>query len=168
MLKRILYAGSFDPITNGHLDLINRAAKLGDELIVGVIKNHSKKSFFTVEERIDMIIASTDHIKNIEVDHFEGLLATYVKQKNINVVVRGLRAAMDFELEMQMAQMNARLYNNDVETIFLMTSTDYSFVSSSIVREVFVLNGDIKGLVPEKVLEYMENKSQEKKEGIIR
>jgi len=158
MIKKVLYAGSFDPITNGHLDLINRAAKLGDQLIVGVIQNRSKKPFFTVEERKDMIIAATSHIPNIEVDHFEGLLAEYVKRNNIDVVVRGLRATMDFEYEIQMAQMNARLYNNDVETIFLMTSPDYSFVSSSIVKEVFMLNGDIKGLVPDKVLEYMEKK----------
>jgi pantetheine-phosphate adenylyltransferase len=94
----------------------------------------------------------------MEVDHFSGLLADYVKKNNIDVVVRGLRATMDFEYEIQMAQMNARLYNNDVETVFLMTSPDYSFVSSSIVKEVFMLNGDIKGLVPDKVLEYMEKK----------
>lgn len=158
MIKKVLYAGSFDPMTNGHLDLINRAAKLGDHLIVGVIENHSKNAFFTVDERKDMIVAATTHISNIEVDDFSGLLADYVKQNNIDVVVRGLRATMDFEYEIQMAQMNARLYNNDVETIFLMTSPDYSFVSSSIVKEVFMLNGDIKGLVPDKVLEYMEKK----------
>ncbi len=158
MIKKVLYAGSFDPITNGHLDLINRAAKLGDHLIVGVIENHSKKAFFTVEERVDMINTATSHIPNIEVDSFSGLLAEYVKQNSIDVVVRGLRATMDFEYEIQMAQMNARLYHDGVETIFLMTSPDYSFVSSSIVKEVFMLNGDIKGLVPDKVLEYMERK----------
>ena len=158
MIRKVLYAGSFDPITNGHLDLISRAAKLGDHLIVGVIENHSKKAFFSVDERKDMIAAATSHIPNIEVDDFSGLLADYVKKNNVDVVVRGLRATMDFEYEIQMAQMNARLYNNDVETIFLMTSPDYSFVSSSIVKEVFMLNGDIKGLVPDKVLEYMERK----------
>jgi pantetheine-phosphate adenylyltransferase len=158
MIRKVLYAGSFDPITNGHLDLINRAAKLGDHLIVGVIENHSKKAFFSVDERKDMIAAATTHIPNVEVDDFSGLLADYVKKNNVDVVVRGLRATMDFEYEIQMAQMNARLYNNDVETIFLMTSPDYSFVSSSIVKEVFMLNGDIKGLVPDKVLEYMERK----------
>lgn len=158
MIKKVLYAGSFDPVTNGHLDLINRAAKLGDHLIVGVIENHSKKALFTVEERKDMIAAATSHIPNIEVDDFSGLLADYVKQNNIDVVVRGLRATMDFEYEIQMAQMNARLYNNDVETIFLMTSPDYSFVSSSIVKEVFMLGGEINGLVPDKVLEYLEKK----------
>lgn len=158
MIKKVLYAGSFDPITNGHLDLINRAAKLGDHLIVGVIGNQSKKPFFTVEERVDMIRETISHIPNVEVDSFNGLLADYVKKNNVDVVVRGLRATMDFEYEIQMAQMNARLYNNDVETIFLMTSPDYSFVSSSIVKEVFMLNGDIKGLVPDMVLEYMERK----------
>ena len=158
MIRKVLYAGSFDPITNGHLDLINRAAKLGDHLIIGVIENQSKKAFFTVEERVDMIITATRHIQNVEIDHFSGLLADYVKKNSIDVVVRGLRATMDFEYEIQMAQMNARLYNNDVETIFLMTSPDYSFVSSSIVKEVFTLNGDIKGLVPDMVLDYMERK----------
>lgn len=158
MIKKVLYAGSFDPVTNGHLNLIQRAAKLGDHLIVGVIQNQSKNPFFTVEERMDMIRASIENIPNAEVDHFSGLLADYVKQNKIDVVVRGLRASMDFEYEIQMAQMNARLYNNDVETVFLMTSPDYSFVSSSIVKEVFSLNGDIKGLVPDKVLEYLGKK----------
>lgn len=158
MIKKVLYAGSFDPITNGHLDLINRAAKLCDNLVVGVIENQSKKPFFTLEERKYMIMQATNHIKNIEIDCFSGLLANYVKANHIDVVLRGLRATMDFEYEIQMAQLNARLYNNDVETIFLMTSPDYSFVSSSIVKEVFTLNGDIKGLVPDQVLEYMERK----------
>lgn len=158
MIKKVLYAGSFDPITNGHLNLIKRAAKLGDQLIVGVIQNYSKKAFFTMDERVEMIQAATADISNVEVDHFSGLLADYVKKKGIDVVVRGLRVSMDFEYEIQIAQMNARLYNNDVETIFLMTSPDYSFVSSSIIKEVFTLNGDIKGLVPDLVLEYMEKK----------
>lgn len=158
MYKKLLYAGSFDPITNGHLDLINRAAKLGDQLIVGVIDNKSKKPFFTVEERMEMIRRSTKHINNIEVDSFDGLLANYVKMNNISIVVRGLRATMDFEYEIQMAQMNARLYNDGVETIFLMTSPVYSFVSSSIVKEVFSLDGEIKGLVPDEVLDFMKVK----------
>ena len=158
MTKKILYAGSFDPITNGHLDLIKRASKLGDTLVVGVIGNKSKKAFFTVEERMDMISKSTKDLPNVKIDSFDGLLADYVKQNNIDIVVRGLRATMDFEYEIQMAQMNARLYRNEVETIFLMTSPDYSFVSSSIIKEVFSLNGEIKGLVPDEVLTYMEMK----------
>jgi pantetheine-phosphate adenylyltransferase len=158
MIKKVLYAGSFDPITNGNLDLIKRAAKLGDRLIVGVIQNQSKKPLFTTDERMEMIRAATSSIPNAEVDHFTGLLAEYVKRNNIDVVVRGLRVSMDFEYEIQMAQMNARLYHQNVETIFLMTSPDYSFVSSSIVKEVFSLNGDITGLVPDIVLEYMKKK----------
>ena len=157
MIRKVLYAGSFDPITNGHLNLIKRAANLGEHLIVGVIQNQSKNAFFTTEERMEMIRAATSSIPNVEVDHFAGLLADYVKRNNIDVVVRGLRMSMDFEYEIQMAQMNARLYQN-VETIFLMTSPDYSFVSSSIVKEVFTLNGDITGLVPDIVLEYMKRK----------
>ncbi len=158
MIKKVLYAGSFDPVTNGHFNLIKRAAKLGDQLIVGVIQNQSKQAFFTVEERMEMIRAAAASIPNVEVDHFSGLLADYVKRNNIDIVVRGLRVSMDFEYEIQMAQMNARLYHHDVETVFLMTSPDYSFVSSSIVKEVFTLNGDITGLVPDIVLEYMKRK----------
>lgn len=158
MMKKALYAGSFDPITNGHLDIINRAAKLCDLLVVGVIENPSKKTFFSMEEKEELIRRATAHLPNVKVDSFSGLLADYVKFNHIDVVVRGLRATTDFEYEIQMAQMNARLYDNDVETIFLMTSTDYSFVSSSMIKEVFLLNGSIKGLVPDEVLAYMEKK----------
>ncbi|MBE6032184.1 MAG: pantetheine-phosphate adenylyltransferase [Firmicutes bacterium] len=157
-MKRILYAGSFDPITNGHMDIINRAARLGETLVVGVIQNPSKKSFFSLEERKELARRCTAHLPNVEVDCFSGLLARYVKEHNIDTVVRGLRATMDFESEIQMAQMNARLYGEGVETIFLMTSPDYSFVSSSMVKEVFLLDGDINGLVPEPVLQGLNDK----------
>lgn len=157
-MKKMLYAGSFDPITNGHLNLIERASKLCDELVVGVIENKSKVPSFTTEERVDMIESVTLHLPNVKVDSFSGLLAQYVKDHNIQAVVRGLRAATDFEYEMQMAQMNARLYNKNVETIFLMTSPDFSFISSSMMKEVFHLNGDISGLVPDKVLARMKEK----------
>jgi pantetheine-phosphate adenylyltransferase len=121
--------------------------------MIGVMENKSKKPFFSTEERSEMIKKCTTHLKNAEVISFDGLLAEYVNCNHIEAVIRGLRATMDFEFEMQMAQMNARLYNKDVETIFLMTTPQFSFISSSIVKEVFALDGDVSGLVPDVVLE---------------
>lgn len=155
---KMLYAGTFDPITNGHLDLIQRGSKMCDELVIGVLTNKSKSPVFTTEERVEMIKMCTKEIPNIAIDHFDGLLADYVKMNDINIVLRGLRMSMDFEYEMQMAQMNARLYDGNVETVFLMTAPDYSFVSSSIVKEVFFLKGDVDGLVPPPVLAFMKDK----------
>lgn len=155
---KMLYAGTFDPITNGHLDLIKRGSHLCDELVVGVLSNKSKQPVFSAEERIEMINLCIEGIDNITIDTFDGLLADYVKMNEIDVVLRGLRMSMDFEYEIQMAQMNARLYDGKVETVFLMTAPDYSFVSSSIVKEVFFLKGDVQGLVPMPVLEFMKDK----------
>ncbi|NLY70635.1 MAG: pantetheine-phosphate adenylyltransferase [Clostridiales bacterium] len=157
-MKKALYAGTFDPITNGHLDLIYRASKLCEKLMVGVMDNKSKTPFFTPEERLMMIKECTKDIDNVEVIAFDGLLADFVNCNQIQAVIRGLRATMDFEYEIQMAQMNARLYNKDVETLFLMTSPQYSFISSSIVKEVFYLNGDVSSLVPEVVLKELRRK----------
>jgi pantetheine-phosphate adenylyltransferase len=151
----MLYAGSFDPITNGHLDLINRSARLCDVLIVGIAENLSKKARYTVEDRAKMIRSAITHLDNVEIEGFTGLLAEYAKRRRVEAVVRGLRATMDFEYELQMAHMNARLYENGIETLFLMTSPAYSFVSSGLVSEVFMLGGDVTGLVPDPVLEYM-------------
>lgn len=162
-MRKALYAGSFDPITTGHVDVINRASRLCDVLVVGVIHNPSKQAAFDDDERIEMIRRSTEHIPNIRIDCFNGLLADYVLKHDITVVIRGLRATMDFEYEIQMAQMNARLYNDQAETIFLMTNPEHSFISSSLMREVFALGGDISGLVPEPVLEVMKNKRFEAK-----
>lgn len=158
MKQKALYAGSFDPITNGHLDLINRASKIYDKLVVGVIANPSKNPLFSVDERKMLIKQATSHLDNVEVDDFTGLLAEYVNRQQFDVVVRGLRATTDFESEIQMAQMNARLYDENVETIFLMTCPEFSFLSSSMAKEVFMLNGDIEGLVPDAVLNYMKKK----------
>lgn len=162
-MKKGLYAGSFDPITAGHLDVINRASKLCDTLVVGVIKNPAKESAFSEKERMDMIREATAHLSNIEIDSFGGLLADYVLKHDIAVVVRGLRATMDFDYEIQMAQMNARLYHNQAETIFFMTNPSHSFISSSLVREVFALDGDITGLVPDCVHARMKSKLKESK-----
>ncbi|MDD6647597.1 MAG: pantetheine-phosphate adenylyltransferase [Lentihominibacter sp.] len=155
MRTKALYTGSFDPLTNGHFNIIERAAKLYDELTIGIIVNPSKRSMFSLEERVDMIRETVRELDNVKVDCFSGLLADYVNENGFNVVVRGLRAAMDFEYEIQMAHMNARLFNETVETVFLMTDPKYSFISSSMMKEVHSLGGSIEGLVPDEILKRM-------------
>ena len=155
MRTKALYSGSFDPLTMGHMDIITRAAKLYDELVIGVGVNPSKASMFTLEERADMIREIFKDFDNVRVDHFSGLLADYVNQNDFNVVVRGLRSTTDFDYEIQMAQMNDRLFNDTVETVFLMTDPQYSYISSSVVKEVFTLGGDVSGLVPDEILKRM-------------
>ncbi len=157
-MTRALYTGSFDPMTNGHLDIITRASKMFSELVVGVIVNPSKSPLFTKEERVAMIEEVVSDIKNVHVDCFGGLLAHYVNENNFDAVVRGLRATTDFEYEIQMAQMNARLFDPGVESIFLMTSPEFSFISSSMIKEVVSLNGSVDGLVPYKILKEIEKK----------
>jgi pantetheine-phosphate adenylyltransferase len=152
--------GSFDPITNGHLDIIQRGAKIFDELYVGVLHNSAKKSLFTVEERVQIIEEATAHIPNVKVDSFQGLLVDYAKEKNANAVIRGLRAVSDFEYEMQITSMN-RLLNDQIETFFIMTNNQYSFLSSSIVKEVAKYGGDISELVPKCVQERLTRKMAE-------
>ena len=155
MRTKALYTGSFDPLTNGHFNIIERAAKLYDDLTIGIIVNPSKRSMFSLEERVDMIRETVRELDNVKVDCFSGLLADYVNENGFNVVVRGLRAAMDFEYEIQMAHMNARLFNETVETVFLMTDPKYSFISSSMMKEVHSLGGSIEGLVPDEILKRM-------------
>ncbi len=155
MKTKALYSGSFDPPTMGHMDIISRAAKLYDELVIGVIGNPSKKSMFTLEEREEMLRETLKDFDNVSVDHFSGLLADYVNRNGFNVVVRGLRSTTDFDYEIQMAHMNDRLFNDSVETVFLMTDPKYSYISSSVVKEVFTLGGDINGLVPDEILKRM-------------
>jgi pantetheine-phosphate adenylyltransferase len=159
---RMLYAGTFDPVTSGHLDVIRRAAALADGLIVGVLANSAKRCYFTVDERFEMLRAATAGIEGVTIGGFNGLLADYVKESGVVAVVRGLRATTDFEYEIQMAQMNARLTDGSAETVFLMTDPKYSFVSSSLIKEVFLLGGDIKGLVPDEVLDYMTQHRKER------
>ena len=155
--NKILYAGTFDPVTNGHLDIIIRAAKLAKTLIVGVLENSEKNPKYSVAQRVEMLQLATEGIDNIEVISYTGLLADYVNDNDLAAVVRGLRAAMDFEYEIRIAQMNAKLFKNGAETIFLMTNPIHSYINSSIVKEVFMLGGDIEGLVPRKVYEYMKS-----------
>jgi len=148
MSKRIaVYPGSYDPLTNGHIDIIQRGLKIFDKIIVAALKNPSKTYLFPLEDRLQIMKQSFDDNPNIEVDYFEGLLVDYMKQKGATAVVRGLRAISDFEIEFQMALMNRQIHE-EIETIFLVPSVNYSFVSSRLVKEVYKLGGEIKGLVP--------------------
>ncbi len=149
MARTALYAGSFDPITNGHLNIIERASRMFDSLTVGVIDNASKKPLFSLEERCAIVRKVTEHLPNVKVDTFRGLLADYVNEHEFQAVIRGLRATSDFEYEIQMAQMNARLYKHGTETVFLMTDPRYSFISSSLIKEVVSFGGEVTGLLPE-------------------
>ncbi len=145
--KVAVYPGSFDPITFGHLDIINRALKIFDEVIIAVARNEKKSPLFTVDERVKLISAVMDGNDRVKVDTFDGLLVDYVRASKAQAIIRGLRAISDFEYELQMAQIN-RSISKDVETVFLMTSVFYSFLSSSVVKEVSSLNGPVDGLVP--------------------
>ncbi len=149
-MKVAIYPGSFDPITNGHLDIIDRASKMCDTLVVSVIYNPNKTPLFDLEERKILIQNSLKDYSNVVVDSFSGLLMDHAKQKNATAIIKGLRAVSDFEYELQMASMNQKLCPN-IETVFLMTSTEYSFLSSSLIKEVAMFGGCIKGLVPEHV-----------------
>ncbi|EAG9426492.1 pantetheine-phosphate adenylyltransferase [Listeria monocytogenes] len=146
--KIAVIPGTFDPITNGHLDIIERAAKIFDVLYVSVLNNSSKKPLFTIEERMEMIRQVTAHLPNVQVESASGLTVDYAATRGANAIVRGLRAVSDFEYEMQIASMN-RTLNADIETFFVMTNTKYSFLSSSMVKEVAQYQGDISELVPE-------------------
>ena len=141
--------GSFDPVTNGHLDVFARAASMADEVVVAVLVNHSKASLFTVDERMEMLREVVQPFANVRVDSFHGLLVDYCTKHGINAIVKGLRAVSDFDYELQMAQMNYRLAG--VETLFISTNPLYSYLSSSLVKEVARWGGDIRGLVPEAV-----------------
>lgn len=146
-MKIAIYPGSFDPITNGHLDIIKRAAKLFDKVIVSVIRNPSKRSQYTLTERVQMIKRSLKRSKNVTVDSFDGLLVNYAKKKKANVIVRGLRAVSDFDYEFQMALTNRKMAP-EIETLFFMTDYKYSYLSSSFVKEIARLGGKVSELVP--------------------
>ncbi len=149
--------GSFDPVTNGHLDIIRRGAKVFDEVYVVVLSNSSKKPLFTTDERRELIRKVTKDIKNVKVDSFNGLLVDYAKSIHANAIIRGLRAVSDFEYEMQITSMN-RVLNENIETFFIMTNNQYSFLSSSIVKEVAKYNADISELVPWEVEKALKEK----------
>jgi len=157
MINKIVYPGSFDPVTYGHLDIVKRAANIFDEVIISVFLNSNKNPVFTMEVRVNMLKESTKHIKNVSVDSFSGLTTEYVKSVGGGAILRGLRAVSDFEGEFQMSSMNKYL-NKEIETIFLMTDSKYAFLSSTVIREAAYFGGDISDLVPEFVAEKLKNK----------
>lgn len=154
-----VYPGSFDPVTNGHLDIIERASKIVDRLIVGVLNNKTKSPLFTVSERVTMIEEVTQEIGNVEVLQFDGLLVDFAKSHNTKIIVRGLRAVTDFEFELQVAQTN-KVIAPDIDTIFFTTSLQYSYLSSSIVKEIASFHGDISAFVDKRVAEKIMHKMQ--------
>ena len=156
-----VYPGSFDPVTLGHMDIIERTARMFDHVIIGVLQNNSKTPLFSVEERVNMIKSITSHLENIEVRSFDGLLVDFVHQCRADVIVRGLRAITDFEYELQMAQTN-RVLAPDVDTVFLTTGLKYAYLSSTIVKEVASFGGDISNFVPPQALEAILSKMQRK------
>ena len=156
-MRIAVYPGSFDPITNGHLDIIERASRVYDKVVVGVLSNMSKKPLFTAEERVKMISLVTEHLENVEVDSFTGLLVDFAASKNATVIVKGLRTVADFEYEFQMALLNKAL-NPEFETMFMMTNTKYSYISSSMVKELAGFHGALTGLVPCEIIEAIKEK----------
>ncbi len=145
-----IYPGSFDPVTNGHIDIIERASKISDKLYVAVLMNSSKSPLFSVENRVNMLMEVTKHIENVEVVAFSGLLVDFAKQINAKIIIRGLRAITDFEYELQMAQTN-HILNSEIDTCFLTSNLEYSYLSSSTVKEVASFGGDISNFVPDYV-----------------
>jgi pantetheine-phosphate adenylyltransferase len=149
-LTRAIYPGSFDPVTKGHLDIIIRSSKIMDHLTVTVLENPRKVATYDIKQRVEMLKMVTAPYPNVEVDYYKGLLIDYAKQKDIGIIIKGLRAISDFEFEFQMALVNQKL-SPSIETLFMMTNSKYSYLSSSIVKEIAALNGDIRSFVPDEV-----------------
>jgi pantetheine-phosphate adenylyltransferase len=156
-IRTVVYPGSFDPLTNGHLDVIQRAAKLFDRVIVAVAENESKHPLFNLQERVSLVARAIEHLPKVEVDSFDGLLVDYVQRRSGQAVIRGLRAVSDFEFEFQLALMNRKL-NERIETIFMMPKDTYTFLSSRIVKEIARLNGDVSAFVPRHVRQALAKK----------
>ena len=155
-MTNVVCPGSFDPVTNGHMDIVERASNLFDEVTVAVLVNETKQGLFTIEERLDMLREVTAKFDNVKVDFFKGLLVDFCAEHDITAIVKGLRAVTDFDYELQMAQMNSSL--TDVDTIFIPTTPEYCFLASSLVKEVAKHGGDVSGLVPDLVFERLRTK----------
>ncbi len=156
-MRIAVYPGSFDPLTNGHLDIIRRASRLFDRVLVAVLENEGKSPVFSVPERMELIVRCTNGIEGVEVHSFSGLLVEFMRRANASVVIRGIRAVSDYEYELQMALMNRELYAG-AETIFMLPAVEYTFVSSRLVKEVFRLGGDVSHLVPDTVLDALKRR----------
>jgi len=162
-VRRAVCPGSFDPVTNGHLDIVSRASLLFDEVVVAVGVNKSKSRLFSADERIAMLTEACRDFPNVKVDSFSGLLTTFCQERDIVAIVKGLRAVSDFDYELQMAQMNSSLA--EIETVFVPTSPEWSFLASSLVKEVATFGGDVSGLIPDFVLERLTARLDERREG---
>ena len=161
-MKSAIYPGTFDPMTYGHLDIIKRAANIFDEIIVGVLDNKEKTPLFSVDVRVNILKKATENIPNVKVESFGGLLSDYCKSKGIYVVVRGLRAVTDFEYELQMSQINRKLSDNKLDTVYFNTSLDYSYLSSSSVKQIAQFGGDLHEFVPDFVADMLLEKYDKK------
>jgi pantetheine-phosphate adenylyltransferase len=157
-MKAAIYPGSFDPVTFGHLDIIRRAAEIFDELTVSVLNNKTKTPLFSVEERVMMLKEATKDLPNVTIDSFSGLLIDYARDKGVHVAIRGLRAITDFEYELQIAQTNRKFSNEELDTMFLTTSLEYAYLSSSTVKEIASFHGDVSRCVPDFVSEMINKK----------
>lgn len=156
-MKVAIYPGSFDPVTKGHLDVLERASSIFDKVIIVVSVNTNKQSFISAEDRISLIKECVKHLKNVEVDSYNGLTVDYAKSKGADVLIRGLRAVSDFEYEMQLSQVNHAL-DSEINTVFLITKPEYNFISSSTIREIAIMRGDISKFVPAPVKKFLEDK----------
>ena len=161
-MSSAIYPGSFDPVTLGHLDVIKRSAEMFDEVIIGVLNNTSKTPLFSVEERVKILEEATKDLPNVQIDSFSGLLVDYAREKDLHVIVRGLRAITDFEYELQMAQTNRMLSHGKIDTVFLTTSLEYAYLSSSAIKQIASFDGDITPCVPDFVAKLIYDKYREK------
>lgn len=159
---KVVYPGSFDPTTNGHLDIIKRAAEIFDEVVVAVMVNTQKKGLFSMSERIEILEELLYNYNNVTVSHFTGLLVDFCEREKVDAIIRGVRAVSDYEIELQLAHLNKEISAGKFETLFMVASTDVSFVSSSVVKEIALFGGDISNLAPKKVIDRVYDKYKEK------